>query len=267
LQPNKPVDWRLAPKPQILTPRLRLRAFAPDRDINHYLAIRSNAEVLRYLKQTPEIDAEILRQSLTLRSFALTKNPRPMTAFGVESQQDGVLVGEISVGRHDQNAEFGYLGFLFAPQFWGQGFATEAALAMLKFAFENDAYKLVIAGVSSENIACQKVLAKIGMRQIVPEDNFPGAPDGTQVLAFALSQRCWQRRENGSSAATAWRAKAVPGSFQDATEPYAEIYACLMSEHCSFCLKGADTTQLWVSARAAICGDCVASIAGKIGAA
>lgn len=56
------------------------------------------------------------------------------------------------------------LGYLFAKDSWGKGYATEAAGACLKFGFENLKFAKIIAMVDIDHIPSQKVLEKIGFK-------------------------------------------------------------------------------------------------------
>ena len=54
------------------------------------------------------------------------------------------------------------LGFHLLPKFWGQGLATEAARAVITFAFEKYAAKKLSAGHHPDNLSSKKVLDKLG---------------------------------------------------------------------------------------------------------
>jgi len=55
------------------------------------------------------------------------------------------------------------VGFLLDSPFWGKGYATEAALATLKFGFEHFTLDHIIALVHPENAASRRVIEKCGM--------------------------------------------------------------------------------------------------------
>jgi len=85
----------------------------------------------------------------------------PEIVFAIEQQ--GQLIGAIGLSPepdHDR-AELGY--WIGVP-FWGRGFATEAARAMVRFAFDEQALHRVTATVFSRNAASARVLEKIGMQ-------------------------------------------------------------------------------------------------------
>ena len=55
------------------------------------------------------------------------------------------------------------IGYHLIPEFWKNGYATEAAKIIKVFAFENDLTESLISIIHSENIASQKVAERIGM--------------------------------------------------------------------------------------------------------
>ena len=56
------------------------------------------------------------------------------------------------------------IGYILAKPYWNQGFSTEAALAGLRYAFEELELEEIVAIVHPENLASQRVTEKLGMR-------------------------------------------------------------------------------------------------------
>ena len=82
--------------------------------------------------------------------------------FAIVLRSDGALVGAIGlkiVAEHS-NAE---LGYWIGKPFWNQGYATEAAEAVLRFAFEELDLNRVCASHVKRNPASGRVMKKIGM--------------------------------------------------------------------------------------------------------
>ena len=52
------------------------------------------------------------------------------------------------------------------PEFWGKGYATEAANAVVRYARENLELRLVKADVDEPNVESIRVLERIGMREV-----------------------------------------------------------------------------------------------------
>ena len=61
------------------------------------------------------------------------------------------------------------IGFHLRPEFWGKGFASEAAKRTLKYAFEQLHAKQVFAGHNPKNIKSQKLLLQLGFKYIGDE--------------------------------------------------------------------------------------------------
>lgn len=75
-------------------------------------------------------------------------------------------IGFIEPPDEDGNMEFGYS---IVPDYRGKGYATEAATAMIEWAFDQPGVKRVAADCLADNYASIRVLEKAGMRQIKPE--------------------------------------------------------------------------------------------------
>ena len=78
---------------------------------------------------------------------------------------DGDPVG--IAGLNAPNATFGgvELGYPFAPDAWGQGYATDAARVLCGYAFESRRFHKVYANVFETNPASARVLEKVGFRE------------------------------------------------------------------------------------------------------
>ena len=76
---------------------------------------------------------------------------------------DGELAGLIGlhVKPRDHAAEIGY--WVGVP-YWGRGYATEAARAVLRFGFEDLGLNKIYAGYFARNEASGNVMRKLGMR-------------------------------------------------------------------------------------------------------
>ncbi len=56
------------------------------------------------------------------------------------------------------------IGFAFLPEFWGQGYACEAAAAVLDYGKEILGLKRIVAITSPDNVASGRLLEKVGLR-------------------------------------------------------------------------------------------------------
>jgi RimJ/RimL family protein N-acetyltransferase len=91
---------------------------------------------------------------------------RVASVFAITERESGGLIGAIGleVASDGKEAELGY--WIGVPH-WKRGYATEAASAVLEFAFGGTyALERIIARYFTRNPASGRVLEKIGMRDI-----------------------------------------------------------------------------------------------------
>jgi ribosomal-protein-alanine N-acetyltransferase len=88
-------------------------------------------------------------------------------AFAIAILPDNELCGAIGLAITSAH-ERAELGYWIGVPYWGRGFATEAARAVLVFGFETLRLHRIHASYFAGNTASQRVLEKIGMRREGP---------------------------------------------------------------------------------------------------
>jgi RimJ/RimL family protein N-acetyltransferase len=73
----------------------------------------------------------------------------------------GKPIGICSIDLREDGAE---LGYWFGAPYWGLGFATEAARAVIDYAFDDLGHQEVLAGARVSNPASRRVLEKCGFQ-------------------------------------------------------------------------------------------------------
>ena len=150
-------DWPLD------TERLTLRPFV-ESDFEAMHAMRSSPEVVRYLYEepfSPEQTWDWLRRMMAGSAWA---NEGDWLSVAVVERASGTTVGDLAfhwVSERDRTAE---IGFVFDPRHQGKGFATEAARAVVDWAFTTGGMRRVIGRLEARNAASARVLEKLGMR-------------------------------------------------------------------------------------------------------
>jgi RimJ/RimL family protein N-acetyltransferase len=84
--------------------------------------------------------------------------------FAITRKADGALVGAISLMHIDRVHSHAEMGYWIGVPFWNQGYATEAAAAVLSYAFGELGLHRVWAQHMTRNPASGRVLRKIGMQ-------------------------------------------------------------------------------------------------------
>jgi ribosomal-protein-alanine N-acetyltransferase len=76
------------------------------------------------------------------------------------------------------------VAYMLAKEYWGQGFATEAAQAILKYGFEEMDLPRLVCVINPANRASARVAEKIGMTLEINGD-----VNGEPTLLYALDKR------------------------------------------------------------------------------
>jgi len=88
--------------------------------------------------------------------------------FALFERQSRRFVGEIGLQRfqYQSGSRQVELAYIITKEASGQGYATEAARAVLTFAFNDKKLEKVVSVIQPDNLASQKVLANLGFRFI-----------------------------------------------------------------------------------------------------
>jgi RimJ/RimL family protein N-acetyltransferase len=141
------------------TDRLRLRPVSPD-DLDHIVALYGDPEVMRYIGTRGALTRE---EACGRLDFMVDHWRRH--GFGMWSlfrKDDGAFVGRCGMRYMDSTTDV-ELGYTLVKACWGQGFATEASRAVVRYALDVMKMKRLVAIADPENTASVNVMKKIGM--------------------------------------------------------------------------------------------------------
>jgi [ribosomal protein S5]-alanine N-acetyltransferase len=147
----------------IETERLVLRDFVEEdwRAVHRYAC---DAEVVRYMEWGPNTEAET-RQYIDRVIASQKASPRYTFELAVTLKAGGLLIGGAGFHAADPQSHEGWLGYVLHRDAWGQGYATEAARALLVFGFRHFGLHRIWATCDARNAASAHVLEKIGMQR------------------------------------------------------------------------------------------------------
>ena len=92
------------------------------------------------------------------------------------------------------------LGYWLGVEHWGQGFATEAARAVIDFTFEEFEVEQLISGARVANPSSRNILEKCGFQWSGVElHRFEALGSSTPVDCFRLSRSVWSSLKNWNS--------------------------------------------------------------------
>ena len=143
----------------IETDRLRLRPPEPE-DLAPLHAIMSREDVARWLYWEPRSVEDVSRALDRQINQDRTKE----LALVAELLTSGELVGHVTLTLGPAEHRQGEIGFMFHPAHQGRGYATEAAHAVVRLAFETYDLHRLYGRLEARNLASARVLEKIGMR-------------------------------------------------------------------------------------------------------
>jgi [ribosomal protein S5]-alanine N-acetyltransferase len=143
------------------TSRLILRQFN-ESDVDPLLGFRGDPEVMRFSITGPETREDIQTKYLPgcLRRYSRDG----LGQWAVVRKSDGICAGEcgICVQEVDGEKEF-EISYRMRRDCWGNGLATEAALACRDYGFKKAGLRRLISIIESENVASIRVAEKTGM--------------------------------------------------------------------------------------------------------
>jgi RimJ/RimL family protein N-acetyltransferase len=149
--------------PEIETPRLLLRPWR-DSDVEPYAEMNGDPEVRSYMfPPRPLTPAESVRE---IEAMVDQWHRLGFGHWAVELRETGELIGRTGAKRHDDwdlDPENTEVGWLYARSAWGQGFATEGALAAVQFCLEDVGRPEVISIAMLGNLASHRVMRKAGL--------------------------------------------------------------------------------------------------------
>ncbi len=86
--------------------------------------------------------------------------------FAIIDKNSQEIIGWCGLDHLDQTKENPVLFYLLKESCWGKGLATEAARAVLSYAFVDLDLPRIDSGAAFENTASKRVMEKIGMRYL-----------------------------------------------------------------------------------------------------
>jgi RimJ/RimL family protein N-acetyltransferase len=149
---------------ELLTARLRLRPWRAA-DVDALAAINADPEVMRWIG-----DGSARDRAATAAEIAATRQlwrDRGVGRFAVELRDTGELAGLTGMAVPDDVPDVMpavEIGWRFARAHWGRGFATEAARAALRFAFDDAGLERLVGVHVVGNDASARIMRKLGMR-------------------------------------------------------------------------------------------------------
>lgn len=184
------------------TDRLILRDYEAE-DSDAYFKLKSDSKTMYYLQDIKLYSKEDADKEFANVLKDKENKDRKFYFFHVELKSSHEQVGSVGYTVVD-NTPLGkivHAGYFIYPQFWNNGYVTEAFKKVLEFAFiENDVYR-VTTGCLAENIGSEKVMIKCGLVKEAEHIEWEWH-DGKMKdrLEYRLLKKEWEADKNRKSA-------------------------------------------------------------------
>jgi len=180
----------------IRTERLILRNWE-DRDRDLFHRINSDDRVMEFFpfrRNRAQADAVMdrMRQDISTHGFGWT---------AAEIATTGTCIGVVGLNAAETEPLIPTgtieIGWRLAPEFWGHGYVTEAAEALLDYGFDALDFGEIISLAVWNNVRSTAVMQRLGMRRDPSDFDHPGVPDTHPELQrhalYRLSRDDWRR--------------------------------------------------------------------------
>ncbi len=124
----------------------------------------SDAQICQYMPWGPN---ELEQTRAFLDTAIATQSAEPRSAFeiAITLRETGELIGGCGLRLRDRDNHSGDLGYALRRDQWANGYATEAAMALIRLGFEKLDMHRIWATCDVANAASARVLEKIGMQR------------------------------------------------------------------------------------------------------
>jgi len=159
---------------KIVTERLTLRPYSLD-DIKKLHQIANNPEVYKHI---PDADIS-LEEVEKLVKWSISRNKENTYGnikklnLGIVKNGTDKLIGWCGLGPSDLDPQQTEIYYAIDQKYWGQGLASEAAIALSDYAFTTLGAGQITATVAPENIASIKILEKLCMEYLYIIETVP----------------------------------------------------------------------------------------------
>lgn len=142
------------------TQRLLLRKFK-DQDLEAVLEIRGDPEVMHFSVRGPETASEAQK---FIDSSKRRYRQDGVAQWAVVLKQTGHVIGECGICVQTIEGQKEYeIGYRIHRDYWGQGYASEAAIACREHGLKTLKLPRLISIIEKENLASVAVAKKVGM--------------------------------------------------------------------------------------------------------
>lgn len=144
-----------------ITPRLILRRLRLEDAMQLHVNCSSDVKVARYLRRSPTLDPQ--KTKALVAGWIERYEIDDFFLWAVE--YEGQVIGTVNLHDVCRDKKCCEIGFSIGSRWWKQGIMTEAAGAVIRYAFDKLDFERITGWCAAENLASARVMEKIGMRK------------------------------------------------------------------------------------------------------
>ncbi|HUF03423.1 MAG TPA: GNAT family N-acetyltransferase [Aridibacter sp.] len=168
------------------TERLKIRKFE-DSDVDAIHAMRSDPEVMRYIRETLKEKSE---SASWMKAISARWEPDGIGYCALVERTTGEFAGWCGLWQVPETGEI-EVGYAITKSKWGTGYATEAAQAVVDLGFRTLGLDHIVALAYPENTASINVMGKLGMTYVER-----GTFYGKRLVKYSVTADDWRSRGN-----------------------------------------------------------------------
>lgn len=183
---------------QLRTGRLELRPLVQGDQLRLF-EIHSNPEFMRFWSTPPW-------KTIEQATILIERDQREMAAgthirLAIVLRDTEQLIGTCTLFKIDQQCRRAELGYGIAPEFWRQGFMTEAVSALLDFGFSELNLNRVEADIDPRNLASGRSLEKLGfLREGLLRERWIVGEEVSDSALYGLLAKDWNAHQTPTAA-------------------------------------------------------------------
>lgn len=167
------------------TKRLILREWQ-EKDIDDFFFMNQDPKVMEYFPSLADRD----KTAWLMGRFCEHHNCHGFSIYPVILKENNQFIGFCGLLSANFNSHFTpavEIGWRFKSEYWGNGYAPEAANAMLEIGFTQFNLDEIVSFTSKNNLKSRRVMEKIGMSyNIKDEFNHPNLDDDSPLKCHVL---------------------------------------------------------------------------------
>ncbi len=173
---------------QLKTARLTLKIIGQE-DAEFFYEQFTNEKIAAYLFDVPPFES--LSEAKEMIDFFIQPEPRGHNRWIIKKSDDQ-SIGTCGFHNWDQEEKVAEVGYDLSPEFWGQGYMSEAMKAIIAFAFDAMKVNEIHAVIYEKNPESIKLIERHGFTVIgMKTEKYQGKAYAHRI--YGLTQKTWNK--------------------------------------------------------------------------